>query len=229
MTLAIEHPPAVARSATTLVVIARNRMLLESLPNREGPLADFDIVGRSTDLDAGDEVIRRLAPDVILLDSPNFVAAFRSLAETPGVRLKQSRLAVLADDLTDAQLEIAVACGVTGLLSDRDSIAESAALLKLVAAGEARVSARLSDRATVDARTQTIRVLRRSCVASLSPRQLDVLLQIASGKRVREIATEMDLTQKAVESHKHRLFGRLGFSDRVDLCRWAIREGLINP
>jgi DNA-binding NarL/FixJ family response regulator len=61
----------------------------------------------------------------------------------------------------------------------------------------------------------------------LTDRQWDVLLRIAEGRRVAEVAQALSISEKAVESHKHRIMRVVGAADRVDLCRWAIREGLI--
>jgi DNA-binding NarL/FixJ family response regulator len=72
------------------------------------------------------------------------------------------------------------------------------------------------------------------CLASshlqkLTDRQWDVLLRIAEGRRVAEVAADLHISEKAVESHKYRIMKAIGASDRVDLCRWAIREGFIQP
>jgi DNA-binding NarL/FixJ family response regulator len=56
-----------------------------------------------------------------------------------------------------------------------------------------------------------------------------VLLRIAEGRRVAEVAADLHISEKAVESHKYRIMKAIGASDRVDLCRWAIREGFIQP
>jgi DNA-binding NarL/FixJ family response regulator len=61
----------------------------------------------------------------------------------------------------------------------------------------------------------------------LTDRQWDVLLKIAEGRRVADVAKTLEISEKAVESHKYRIMKAIGASDRVDLTRWAIREGLI--
>ena len=63
--------------------------------------------------------------------------------------------------------------------------------------------------------------------ASRNSEQANAVLNIAEGRRVSEVAETLSISQKAVESHKYRIMRVIGATDRVDLCRWAIREGLI--
>ena len=63
----------------------------------------------------------------------------------------------------------------------------------------------------------------------LTPRELEVLKLIAEGKTSKEIAELLVLSIKTVERHRADILHRLGMRDRVDLTRYAIRRGLIQP
>jgi DNA-binding NarL/FixJ family response regulator len=63
----------------------------------------------------------------------------------------------------------------------------------------------------------------------LTPRELEVLKLIAEGHNSKEIATALVLSLKTVESHRANILRKLGMRDRVDLTRYAIRRGLIEP
>ena len=63
----------------------------------------------------------------------------------------------------------------------------------------------------------------------LTPRELEVLKLIAEGKTSKEIAQTLVLSIKTVERHRADILRRLGMRDRVDLTRYAIRRGLIEP
>ena len=52
---------------------------------------------------------------------------------------------------------------------------------------------------------------------------------IAEGHTSKEIAALLVLSVKTVESHRAHILGKLGMRDRVDLTRYAIRRGLIQP
>jgi DNA-binding NarL/FixJ family response regulator len=63
----------------------------------------------------------------------------------------------------------------------------------------------------------------------LSPRETEVVKLIAEGQGNREIAETLVLSEKTVERHRANLLEKLGMRDRVELTRYAIRRGLIEP
>jgi DNA-binding NarL/FixJ family response regulator len=225
----VNHVPSSAAVVDVpIVVVAENRLLLEALPDNRGPLAGIQIVGRATDIPNGRELVRRTMPKLLVVDGPNFCQGFRALGEDVSFRLGQTKLVVFADGFSDTQLELAIAAGARGVLSQQDSLNDLGAAIRAIANGERRVSPVLQDRVALDYRNGQIRVHRRHRLERFSDRQLEVLMQLAEGKRVKDIAESMHLSEKAIESHKYRLMNRLGIHDRVELCRWAIREGLIS-
>ena len=63
----------------------------------------------------------------------------------------------------------------------------------------------------------------------LTPRELQVLKLIAEAHTSKEIAKELVISVKTVERHRQNILDKLGMSDRVELTRYAIRRGLIQP
>jgi DNA-binding NarL/FixJ family response regulator len=63
----------------------------------------------------------------------------------------------------------------------------------------------------------------------LTPRELEILKLIAEAHSTREIADILVISPKTVERHRANIFGKLGMRDRVELTRYAIRRGLIEP
>jgi DNA-binding NarL/FixJ family response regulator len=63
----------------------------------------------------------------------------------------------------------------------------------------------------------------------LTPRELQVLKLIAEAYTSKEIAQELVISIKTVERHRQNILEKLGMSDRVELTRYAIRRGLIQP
>ena len=63
----------------------------------------------------------------------------------------------------------------------------------------------------------------------LTPRELQVLKLIAEAYSSKEIAKELFISVKTVERHRQNILDKLGMSDRVELTRYAIRRGLIQP
>ena len=63
----------------------------------------------------------------------------------------------------------------------------------------------------------------------LTPRELQVLKLITEARSSKEIAQELVISVKTVERHRQNMLEKLGMSDRVELTRYAIRRGLIEP
>ena len=63
----------------------------------------------------------------------------------------------------------------------------------------------------------------------LTPRELEVVKLVAEGYTTDEIAKELVVSKKTVEHHRSHILEKLGMRDRVELTRYAIRRGLIEP
>jgi DNA-binding NarL/FixJ family response regulator len=63
----------------------------------------------------------------------------------------------------------------------------------------------------------------------LSPRETEIVKLIAEGHTGRQIAEQLVISEKTVERHRSNILEKLGMRDRVELTRYAIRRGLIEP
>jgi DNA-binding NarL/FixJ family response regulator len=63
----------------------------------------------------------------------------------------------------------------------------------------------------------------------LTPRELQVLKLVAEAYTSEQIAAALSISRKTVERHRENLMGKLGMRDRVELTRYAIRRGLVEP
>ena len=63
----------------------------------------------------------------------------------------------------------------------------------------------------------------------LTPRELKIVKLIAEAFTNKQIAETLKLSEKTVKSHRTNVFGKLGMRDRVEIVRYAIRRGLVEP
>jgi DNA-binding NarL/FixJ family response regulator len=63
----------------------------------------------------------------------------------------------------------------------------------------------------------------------LTPRELEIVKLVAEGRTSEEIAHALVISKKTVEHHRSNILDKLGMRDRVDLTRYAIRRGLVEP
>ena len=209
-----------------ILMIDTSLVFLEALPLALHRFAFLKLIGRANTIEDGIALLRESKPDIALIEGALYRRDFRLIAAQLQIRLGESRVALFADQLTDANLEIGVQNRVQGFLSTQDSTAELADHLQQIAAGRIAISKQFDSRLKLRGSGQ-LAVTCRSDLGDLTNRQLEVLTHLAAGLRVKEIAQQLHLSVKAVESHKFRIMRRLKIRDRVQLCRWAIREGLI--
>ena len=72
------------------------------------------------------------------------------------------------------------------------------------------------------------RLAERSSRRGVSPRELEILRLIAQGKRNKEVADSLGITQETVQTHIKRLFGKLEVHDRTAAVTVALRRGILH-
>jgi DNA-binding NarL/FixJ family response regulator len=65
--------------------------------------------------------------------------------------------------------------------------------------------------------------------APLTPREREVVALVAEARTTNQIALELGISPRTVERHRENILAKLGMRDRVELTRYAIRRGLIEP
>lgn len=98
--------------------------------------------------------------------------------------------------------------------------------IRKVAAGLAYFSPQIQARIVVDSAGARLTHPQRSRVSTLTHRELEVLRYIARGMAKKEIARTMHISANTVSRHTTNLMTKLDIHDRVELARYAIREGL---
>ena len=132
----------------------------------------------------------------------------------------QTRILVVSSAMDEAILREWGACELCGYVLKDGGISEFRTALEAVMAGDTYFSPGVFS---------AIEKGRRSTdgYASLSPRELELLPLLAKGLTLREAASTMTVSYKTADSYRTTLLRKLGVRDRVELARYAIREGII--
>lgn len=200
------------------LVRAGIRALLESLPN-------IAVVGEAS---TGIEALAKIPtaqPDIILLDIA--MAEMNGLEAAAQVKQRYPRVRVIMLSMyaNEAYVVQALRAGASGYLLKDASPSELDLALRAVMRSETYLSPAVSKHVVAD-------YLRRINTSSdeeeqLTPRQREVLRLIAQGYTAREIARQLSISVKTVETHRTLLMERLNIHDIAGLVRYAIRVGLI--
>lgn len=188
--------------------------------------SDIQVVGEAGTLLDAIEVAARVKPQIVTLDlsmpGPSGVASVeRMRAAAPGARII---VVTMHDD--PAYVRTAIAMGASGYVNKSAADSELVSAIRAVARGRAFIDA--GDAATLESiLSPGSTASGRTPVETLSEREREVLGQVARGYTNRQIADDIGLSVKTVESYRARLMRKLGLKERSDLVRVAIELGLI--
>lgn len=174
------------------------------------------VVGTAATLPEAIELCARQRPDVALVDiqlggEPAGFELLRQLAEPGG----PAAILFSSYDYPGFHAR-AIYLGARGYLAKTASLAEIVAAIRSVAAGGT-------------AFTPTVIADARHAPRPPSDVELQIIRLLATGFTNDEIGARLGLTEKSVESHLRRLFGRYGVASRTELALLAVREGWIGP
>lgn len=215
-------PPATAAAPVVRVMIADDSYLIrEGLQQVLGFAADLEVVGAFADMPSLLEAVDAAPPDVVVTDirmPPTQTDEGIRVAEHLRNAHPEVGVVVLSQHGSAAYAAQLLDCGSGGrgyLLKDRiHDLGHLVSTIKAVAAGECRIDPRL-----VDDLVATRRKRKASPMEELTPRQREILADVAAGKSNLAIATERGLTQRAVEKHVSEIFGRLGLGSDESISR----------
>ena len=202
-----------------LVIVDDHEMVRAGI--RGGLPDDIEPVGEAADVVSAVQVIERAEPDVVLLD-----------VHLPGgnaqevLRQCHGPYRFLALSVSDAAEDVigVVRLGARGYVTKDISADDLAAAIRKVASGDAVFSPRLAgfvlDAFTGAAATTDDELDR------LTARERDVMRLIARGYTYREVAEELYVSVKTVETHMSAVLRKLQLSNRRELARWARDRGL---
>jgi DNA-binding NarL/FixJ family response regulator len=201
------------------LVRAGIRSLLARLP-------DVEVIAEASDGREAIRLVEQNEPQIVLMDLAmpelNGLEATQHLTRTfPKVRV--IILSIYADEEHVYQ---ALCAGAAGYLLKGAATQELELAIRSVAKGETYLSPPVS-------RPVIMEYIRRTNVGlnsreRLSPRQKQILKLIAEGKTTKQVALELAISVKTVETHRSALMTRVGVRDVAGLVRYAVRIGLVD-
>ncbi len=187
--------------------------------------ADMQVTAEAQD---GVEAVERTLaehPDVAVLDVSMPRMTGLHAARQIRAHTEEVHVLMLSMHEDDGYFFDALEAGASGYVSKRAADGSLIQAIRTVADGGTFLSSRtqqtLMKQWLEDGRTRP--------EDALTPRELEVVKLIAEAYTNRQIADVLQLSEKTVESHRGNVLAKLGMRDRVELVRYAIRRGLVEP
>ena len=208
------------------MVRAGFRMVIDSQP-------DLQVVGEAGDGAAAVQLLARTAADVVLMDirmpGTDGIEATRQVTALP----EPPRVVVLTTFDLDEYVVAAIGAGASGFLLKDAAPEEMLAALRTVHAGDSVIAAsstrRLLQHVAPLLRGGATPAAPDPALAELTPREREVLVQMAYGASNTEIARGLFVSEATVKTHVGRVLAKTGSRDRVQAVVLAFRSGLVHP
>ena len=227
--------PASPKGVGPLPPVDRKKLLLADdhptfLDRLERLLSDeYEIVARASSGTTLVELAKSHDPDLIVTDySMPDLTGVEAVTALRQASVRAKVVVLTMHEETEYATE-AIGNGVDGYVLKR--LAASDLPLALVEALDGRCFISKELRTDIIRRVQGDNVSAESeadIVSEFSPRQISIICMVAKGMGAKEIAKELDISQKSVEYQKYKAMRRLGLAKSTELAAFALRHGLID-
>jgi DNA-binding NarL/FixJ family response regulator len=183
---------------------------------------DVDVVGEASSGEEAIQVVEDARPEIIFMDvrmpGMNGIQATRVIRE----RHPETKVILFTVDESRASIAEAIQAGVSGYLLKDVGVGELVNAARLALQGKAVIHPTLTQ-----AFIEEVRLVERRPEAPLSPREIEILQQVAYGASTKEVADTLGISFHTVKTHLERIFEKLGANDRAQAVAIAIRQGLV--
>lgn len=211
------------------ILIADDHQLVrEGIESMLSGVQDIEVVATAS---SGEEAINRVRndkPDIVLMDilmpGMNGIEAARWIKEID----EHARVIMLTMEISKDYVTAAIKSGVDGYLPkniSKETLLES---VRSVYGGERYFNDAIKKLIFEDFYTvEKMKRSKRMLSNQLTQRESEVLALVAGGKSNREVAEELSISVKTVETHKTHILMKLGLNNKKELIRYAIKHNII--
>ena len=206
----------------TLLLVDDHAMLLEGLARQFKDRKGFRVVGKAASGKAVLEALDQRVPDVITLDVS--LPDISGINLIPQIKAKCPTVRILVLTMYDHEryAASALAAGAEGFLAKGAPFEELEHAVRELVAGRTYVPANLAGK-----RAGAAGASAASPLQNLSKREFAVLNALCQGKSLKDVAAELNISDKTVSTYRGRMMEKLGLTSGSDLVRYALESGLL--
>lgn len=210
----------------SILLVDDHALLRETVADRLRSEKGMTVVG--TVSNAGEAVVQteQLKPDVVLMDIDMPGKTCFDAAREIRVLCPHTCIIFLSAFFHDRYIQDALAAGATGYVTKDESPEILVEAIRLAVSDIAYFSPQVQSRIVVTDTSVTLAEQPTSRISLLTKREIEALRYIARGLSRTEIADMMQITLKTLDKHFSQIKMKLQIHERVELARFALREGL---
>jgi DNA-binding NarL/FixJ family response regulator len=178
---------------------------------------DMELIGAAESGAQALEFFRKMAPDITLVDLRLPDMSGHELTRQILAQSPNARVIVLTSFEGDTDIERALAAGARGYVVKGMVREELLGAIRAVHSGKKHVHGAVAERLAEHLGSE-----------KLSERELQVLAEMAAGKRNKEIGAELSIAEDTVKMHVKNILGKLQVNDRTEAVTVALRRGILH-
>jgi len=190
---------------------------------------DIEVIGEASDCDELEALLRKLKPDLLLLDIMMPKKSGIQIAEELSRDYPEIKIIILSANFDEESIFNSIQAGISGYLPKNVKKDELAEAIRHVASGNDYYSDAIS--ATIFKNykkfAQEGRKHNIGHKVELTEREKEIVRWFAEGLSYKEIAAKLFISIRTVESHKNNIMEKLEFKTTVDMVKYAIKHGLV--
>jgi DNA-binding NarL/FixJ family response regulator len=208
---------------TRIVIVDDHPVVRDGLSFLLAEQPDFEVVGEAADSESALRVIEQARPQVLLLDLTLKSGDVLPLIGDLRRRWPELRILMLSMHEESLYAERLIALGAHGYVMKQEAPAEFLRALRRVAGGDIHLSPAISEQMLERSHRRSFAAKAGGAMAGLTERERDVLRLVARGMSTQQMARELAMSLKTVDSHRRNIRDKLGLANARDLVRYAVR------
>jgi DNA-binding NarL/FixJ family response regulator len=224
-------PPTVTNTdkIITILVVDNHGLIRDTVSGMLSREHDIHVLGAAENADEAIRKVLVLKPEIVLMDIDMPGISCFDAIQIIRSRIPLTKFILVTAYANDEYLDQALRVKVNGFVLKGEGLDVLADAIRHVANGQMHFSPDIVNRLVVNGDKVVLENPPKSRLSTVSPRERELLRLLAKGLSLKEAAAVLGISYKTADKQKASLMTKLDIHDRVQLARYAIREGLIEP
>jgi DNA-binding NarL/FixJ family response regulator len=212
-----------ATDPAQVLIVDDHPSVREALALRISKLPDLQVCGEAADLPEALQLVAENKPDIAIIDISLKTGDGLDLIKRIKARAADVRMLVWSMHSESLYAERALRAGALGYITKEQATERIVEAIRQVLAGKVYLSAAMTEKLLRRTVGESAQPLRQTPVEALSDRELEVFRLIGRGRKTADIALQLHLSVKTVETYRDRIREKLDLSTGAELARYAMQ------